>query len=216
MIDFVHSEIEFFLLCITTLFTLINPLGISPILLVMTERFSSEQKKAIAWKGSLTAGMTLIVFAVLGSLIFNFFGITIEAFQIMGGIIFFRSGLRMLEAKVGRSRTTQTEQDESEDHDDIAISPIGIPLIAGPGAITASMLLSSQTPEFYSYGTLIFSIILVLSTVYLILRNGDLIIKGMGYTGMRIIQRIMGLILMVIAVQFEINGIGTVLKQFLQ
>jgi multiple antibiotic resistance protein len=141
---------------------------------------------------------------------------TIEAFQIMGGIIFFRSGLRMLEAKVGRSRTTQIEQDESENHDDIAISPIGIPLIAGPGAITASMLLSSQTPQFYSYGTLIFSIILVLSIVYLILRNGDLIIKRMGYTGMRIVQRIMGLILMVIAVQFEINGIGTVLKQLLQ
>ncbi|MBT3589234.1 MAG: NAAT family transporter [Candidatus Marinimicrobia bacterium] len=216
MIDFIHSELEFFLLCITTLFTLINPLGISPILLVMTERFSPEQKKVIAWKGSLTAGMTLFIFAVLGSLIFNFFGITIEAFQIMGGIIFFRSGLRMLEAKVGRSRTTQIEQDESENHDDIAISPIGIPLIAGPGAITASMLLSSQTPQFYSYGTLIFSIILVLSIVYLILRNGDLIIKRMGYTGMRIVQRIMGLILMVIAVQFEINGIGTVLKQLLQ
>ena len=216
MIDFIHSELEFFLLCITTLFTLINPLGISPILLVMTERFSPEQKKVIAWKGSLTAGMTLFIFAVLGSLIFNFFGITIEAFQIMGGIIFFRSGLRMLEAKVGRSRTTQIEQDESENHDDIAISPIGIPLIAGPGAITASMLLSSQTPQFYSYGTLIFSIILVLSIVYLILRNGDLIIKRMGYTGMRIVQRIMGLILMVIAVQFDINGIGTVLKQLLQ
>ena len=216
MIDFIHSELEFFLLCITTLFTLINPLGISPILLVMTERFSPEQKKVIAWKGSLTAGMTLFIFAVLGSLIFNFFGITIEAFQIMGGIIFFRSGLRMLEAKVGRSRTTQIEQDESENHDDIAISPIGIPLIAVPGAITASMLLSSQTPQFYSYGTLIFSIILVLSIVYLILRNGDLIIKRMGYTGMRIVQRIMGLILMVIAVQFEINGIGTVLKQLLQ
>ena len=216
MIDFIHSELEFFLLCITTLFTLINPLGISPILLFMTERFSPEQKKVIAWKGSLTAGMTLFIFAVLGSLIFNFFGITIEAFQIMGGIIFFRSGLRMLEAKVGRSRTTQIEQDESENHDDIAISPIGIPLIAGPGAITASMLLSSQTPQFYSYGTLIFSIILVLSIVYLILRNGDLIIKRMGYTGMRIVQRIMGLILMVIAVQFEINGIGTVLKQLLQ
>jgi multiple antibiotic resistance protein len=114
----------------------------APFLLVMTERFSKQEKINIAWKGSLTAFITLIIFSMLGSLIFNFFGITIEAFQIMGGILFFRSGLLMLESKIGRSRTTPAEQDESLESDDIAISPIGIPLIAGPGAITASMLLN--------------------------------------------------------------------------
>ncbi len=154
MIDFVHSEIQFFILCLTTFFTLINPIGIAPILLVMTERFSKEEKINIAWKGSLTAFITLIIFSMLGSIIFNIFGITIEAFQIMGGILFFRSGFRMSEAKIGRSRTTPTEREESQESDDLAISPIGIPLIAGPGAITASMLLSSQTPQLYSYATL--------------------------------------------------------------
>ena len=99
------------------------------------------------------------------------------------------------------------EQEESEESDDIAVSPIGIPLIAGPGAITAAMLLSSQTPQLYSYFTLIFSIFFVLSLVYLILRNGNVILKLLGTTGIRIIQRLMGLILMVIAVQFVINGV---------
>lgn len=207
MIDFINSEIQFFLLCLTTFFTLINPIGIAPILLVMTERFSKEEKINIAWTGSLTAFITLIIFSILGSVIFNFFGITIEAFQIMGGILFFRSGLKMVDAKISRSRTTPAEQEESQEIDDIAISPIGIPLIAGPGAITASMLLSSQTPNIYSYGTLSLSIFLVLFVVFLILRNGDYIMNALGTAGMRIIQRLMGLILLVIAVQFVINGV---------
>ena len=208
--NFFQHEIQFFIFCLTTLFTLINPIGISPILIIMTERFSKKEKINIAQKGSLTAFITLILFSLLGSVIFNFFGITIEAFQIMGGILFFRNGLRMLDSKIGRSRTTPAEQEESEESDDIAVSPIGIPLIAGPGAITAAMLLSSQTPQFYSYFTLIFSIFFVLSLVYLILRNGDMILKLLGTTGIRIIQRLMGLILMVIAVQFVINGVASI------
>ena len=212
MINFIHSEIQFFILCLTTFFTLINPIGIAPVLLVMTDRFSKEEKINIAWKGSLTAFITLTIFSILGSVIFNFFGITIEAFQIMGGILFFRSGFRMSEAKIGRSRTTPMEREESQESDDLAISPIGIPLIAGPGAITASMLLSSQTPQLYSYATLGISILLVLGVVYLILRNGGLLVKALGYTGMRVIQRLMGLVLMVIAVQFVINGVMSILS----
>ncbi len=212
MIDFIKSEFQFFILCLTTLFTLINPIGIAPLLMVMTDRFAKSDKISIAKKGSLTAFITLVLFAILGSVIFSFFGITLEAFQIMGGIIFFRNGLRMLEAKIGRSRTTPAEQEESQESDDIAISPIGIPLIAGPGAITATMLLSSQTPYIYSYATLALAIMIVLSFVYLILRNGELIIKVLGTSIMRIIQRLMGLILLVIAVQFVINGTITVIK----
>ena len=118
----------------------------------------------------------------------------------------------MLEAKVGRSRTTPQEETESQESDDIAISPIGIPLIAGPGAITATMLLSSKVPNVHSYISIGLAILLVLSVVYLILRNGDLMINALGVKGMRVIQRLMGLILMVIAVQFVINGVTTVLQ----
>ena len=216
MIDFIQSETQFFIFCLTTLFTLINPIGITPLLVVMTERFSKDERINIAKKGSLTAFTTLILFAILGSFIFNFFGITIEAFQIMGGILFFRNGLRMLDAKVGRSRTTPAEQEESQESDDIAISPIGIPLIAGPGAITATMLLSSQTPQLYSYATIGLSISVVLSFVYLILRNGDVLIRVLGTSIMRIIQRLMGLIILVIAVQFVINGTVSVLKPLIK
>ena len=212
MISFIQSEIQFFIFCLTTFFTLINPIGIAPILIVMTDRFPKNSKINIAKKGTLTAFFTLILFSILGSMIFSFFGITIEAFQIMGGILFFRNGMRMLDSKIGRSRTTPAEQEESLESDDIAFSPIGIPLIAGPGAITATMLLSSQTPKIYSYLTLFMSIFIVLFVVYIILRNGDYLLNVLGTTGMRIIQRLMGLILMVIAVQFVINGIISTLK----
>ena len=215
MIAFIQSETQFFILCLTTLFTLINPIGIAPLLVVMTERFSKDERVKIAKKGSATALITLLLFAILGSLIFSFFGITLEAFQIMGGILFFRNGLRMLDAKVGRSRTTPAEQEESQESDDIAISPIGIPLIAGPGAITATMLLSSQTPQVYSYLTLGISIMIVLTFVYIILRNGDVLMRVLGTSIMRIIQRLMGLILLVIAVQFVINGTISVIKPLL-
>ena len=215
MIDFIQSETQFFVFCLTTLFTLINPIGIAPLLVVMTERFSKEDRVKIAKKGSATALVTLMLFAILGSVIFSFFGITIEAFQIMGGILFFRNGLKMLDAKVGRSRTTPAEQEESQESEDIAISPIGIPLIAGPGAITATMLLSSQTPQIYSYVTLGLSIMIVLAFVYVILRNGDVLIRVLGTSIMRIIQRLMGLILLVIAVQFVINGTVSVIRPIL-
>ena len=215
MIDFIQSETQFFILCLTTLFTLINPIGIAPLLMMMTERFSKDEKVEIVKKGSATALITLLLFANLGSLIFSFFGITLEAFQIMGGILFFRNGLRMLDAKVGRSRTTPAEQEESQESDDIAISPIGIPLIAGPGAITATMQLSSQTPQIYSYLTLGLSIMIVLTFVYVILRNGDVLMRVLGTSIMRIIQRLMGLILLVIAVQFVINGTISVFKPLL-
>lgn len=212
MFDLIKSEAQFFIFCLTTLFTLINPIGLSPLLIVMTERFSKKEKIEIAKKGSLTAFYTLIMFSLLGSIIFKFFGITLEAFQIMGGILFFRNGLRMLEANIGRSRTTPAEQEESLESEDIAITPIGIPLIAGPGAITAAMLLSSQTPQLYSYATVVLSLFLVLFLVYIILRNGDILISVLGTTGMRVIQRLMGLILLVIAVQFIINGTVAVIK----
>ena len=213
MTGFINTEIQFLVLCLSTMFTLVNPLGITPIFVVMTERFSKTDRVQIAKKGIITGTIILVVFTFLGSIIFNLYGITIEAFQIMGGILFFRSGLRMLEAQVGRSRSTESEREEIKDADEIAISPIGVPLITGPGAITGVMLLSGQTPSNYSIGTLLIAVLITMTVFYYILRAGDGLGKRIGVTGMRVIQRIMGLILMVIAVQFVINGIETIINR---
>ena len=213
--EFFQYEIQFFIFCLTTLFTLINPIGISPILIIMTERFSEKEKINIAKKGSLTAFITLILFSLVGSVIFNFFGITIEAFQIMGGVIFFRSGMRMLDAKVGRSRTTESEREEFKDTDEIAISPIGVPLITGPGAITGVVILSGKAPTNFSVLVLLFSVIISMFIFYFILKAGNYIGQKIGIAGMRVIERMMGLILMVIAVQFIINGIETIANRII-
>jgi multiple antibiotic resistance protein len=215
MFNIFNIEIDFLILCLSTLFSLVNPLGITPVFLAMTEGYSKQDRVLIAKRGVFTGTTTLIVFAFLGSIIFSFFGITIEAFQIMGGIIFFRSGLHMLDAKVGRTRTTAKEQEEFITANEIAYTPIGVPLITGPGAITGAMLLSAQTNSTVSFGTLIFSILLVMISVLLIFIGGEKLSRRIGVTGMRIIQRIMGLILMVIAVQFVINGVSVVLKNLL-
>ena len=103
---------EYFILCISTLFSLINPIGFLPIFLSLTEKYSKEERNKVLKSGVLTALSTLIIFALLGVTIFNFFGITVEAFQIMGGFIFFKTGQRMLEGNIGKTRTSPKE-DES-------------------------------------------------------------------------------------------------------
>jgi len=213
MQNFLNIELQYLLLCLSTLFALVNPLGITPIFVAMTEKYSQEDQIKIAKKGVITGTLVLLVFTFLGSIIFQLYGITIEAFQIMGGIIFFRSGLRMLDAKVGRSRTTESEREEFKESDEIAISPIGIPLITGPGAITGVLILTGKMPTDLSFGVLLASVLITMSIFYVILRAGNHLGKKIGLTGMRVIERMMGLILMVIAVQFVINGVETIINR---
>ena len=215
MSNFLNIELQYLIFCLSTLFAVINPLGITPIFVAMTEKYDSETRSKIARKGIITGSMILIVFTLLGSIIFQFYGITIEAFQIMGGVIFFRSGMRMLDAKVGRSRTTESEREEFKDTDEIAISPIGVPLIPGPGAITGVVILSGKAPTNFSVLVLLFSVIISMFIFYFILKAGNYIGQKIGIAGMRVIERMMGLILMVIAVQFIINGIETIANRII-
>jgi len=127
--------------------------------------------------------------------------------MIAGGILFFRSSIDMIEAKVPRSSSTPKETEEAEGKDEIGVTPIGIPLIAGPGAITSVMLLSSQTSNLMDQLILHFTIIITLIITFIILMLSKKISKVIGTTGIRIIQRIMGLVLLVISIQFIINGI---------
>lgn len=215
MSNFINIELQYLVFCLSTLFAVINPLGITPIFVAMTEKYDSETRSKIARKGIITGSMILIVFTLLGSIIFQFYGITVEAFQIMGGVVFFRSGMRMLDAKVGRSRTTESEREEFKDTDEIAISPIGVPLITGPGAITGVVILSGKAPTNFSVLVLLFSVIISMLIFYFILKAGNYIGQKIGIAGMRVIERMMGLILMVIAVQFIINGIETIANRII-
>ena len=192
----------------------------APLFLVLTERFDLKERIRIARKGTFTASVILIIFALAGTYIFKFYSLTIDAFRIMGGIIFFRTGLRMLEAKISRGRSTPKETEEGLESNDIAVSPIGTPVIAGPGAITASMILSGQAYNVIDYGILVFTILFTMTLTFFVFRGADRLSKKLGTTGLRIIQRIMGILLMVIAVQFVINGVTptvvTIIKNVIQ
>ena len=202
---------EFILLCFSTLFTLVNPIGIAPIYLTLTERLSENHKKSIAKKGPLTGFIVLVIFAYLGRYIFAIYSISIDAFRIMGGIIFFRSGLKMLDSITPRTRITPSETEESLEQEDIAISPIGIPIVTGPGAITAAMILAGQANTVAEQLILLIAISIVLLITYIIFLTSPKIFKKLGHSGARLIQKLMGIILMVIAVQFVIDGFSNVI-----
>ena len=214
MIDFIQSETQFFVFCLTTLFTLINPIGILPIVLSITEGSNNKEYYKIITKAILFSLIILMLFAFMGRLIFSFYGITIHAFKIAGGILFLRIGINMLEAKISRTKSTPKESQEAINNNDMALTTIGIPIIAGPGAITSVMILASETTLFFHKIIFYLNIFLTLLITFILLIIGKRITEKLGTTGLRVIERIMGMILMVVAVQFIIEGLSVVIKSF--
>ena len=198
---------DFLLLSITSLITLINPIGIIPTYIGLLGDYDPQEHKNITYRAILCAFIVLMTFSIMGNLIFNFFGITMDAFRIVGGILFMRIGLDMVESKISRTKSTPKEQKEAETKDEIAYSPLGVPLIAGPGAITSVMILSNQVNSINEKILFTLSIVICMILTYIALIMGNTLSKKIGTTGIRIIQRLMGIILMVIAIQFIIEGL---------
>ncbi|MDB4126231.1 MarC family protein [Candidatus Marinimicrobia bacterium] len=198
---------EFFMLCFSSLFALINPIGLVPIFLSITENYNRKERDIIAIKAVIFSFFILILFSFIGEFIFSFYNITVDGFRIAGGILLFKISLDMLESKRSRTRTTPVEQKEAEQKDEIAYSPLGIPLIAGPGAIASIMILSSETNSYIDSITLLISLSLVLFMTFFIFKISKMLSKNFGKSGLRIMQRIMGLILMTISIEFILKGI---------
>tara|TARA_Y100001935_G_scaffold61928_1_gene51896 strand:- start:985 stop:1620 length:636 start_codon:yes stop_codon:yes gene_type:complete len=198
---------DFLLLSITSLIALINPIGIIPTYIGLLGDYDPQEHKNITYRAILCAFIVLMTFSIMGNLIFNFFGITMDAFRIVGGILFMRIGLDMVESKISRTKSTPKEQKEAETKDEIAYSPLGVPLIAGPGAITSVMILSNQVNSINEKILFTLSIVICMILTYIALIMGNTLSKKIGTTGIRIIQRLMGIILMVIAIQFIIEGL---------
>ena len=148
----------------------------------------------------------------MGKLIFSFYGITVYAFKIAGGILFLRIGINMVEVTMSRTKSTPKESEEAANNEDIALTPIGIPLIAGPGAITSVMILSAQATTFTHKLIFYLNIVLTLFITFILLKIAKKLTKILGTTGLRVIERIMGMILMVVAIQFIIDGLNEIFK----
>jgi multiple antibiotic resistance protein len=202
------------LLYFTSFFTLMNPIGTMPVFLTMTSDLTKAQRRNTALKAVLTAGFALVLFAFLGRYLFDFFGISVSGLKVVGGIMFFIIGYDMLNARI--SRMKMTEEDAEKYADDISITPLGIPMIAGPGAITNAIVLMGDANSYTSKAMVIFSIVLVLIIVLLVFIGAVGITKFIGDKGNKIMMKLMGLIVMVIAVEFFFSGITPYLQAILK
>lgn len=205
------------LLYFTSFFTLINPLGAVPVFLGLTEDMSKKEQRSTATKAIIAAFLTLIIFAFLGKYLFEFFNISIAGLKVVGSFIFFIMGYDMLNSKIGRLKTTDGKEDQSDPDavGDIALTPLGIPLLAGPGSITNAMVLMSESHTWIDKGLVIVSIILVSVISLLILRSSSAILRILGKQGTKVMTKLMGLILMIIAVEFFFSGVTPFVKAML-
>ncbi|MBS1271783.1 MAG: hypothetical protein MAGBODY4_00915 [Candidatus Marinimicrobia bacterium] len=210
------APLPFFIFALSSLFTLVNPVGIAPLYLGMTEHYDEHRKTVAARRGVLTAFALMVIFAITGNLIFKFFGITINAFRIAGGLLFFRIGLDMMQARLSRTKHSRKEDSEALTREDVGIIPLGVPVICGPGALTSTMILSGESDSLLTLGIVILAIIVTLIATYIVLRTAPKLSALLGNSGMRIISRIMGLIVMVIAVQFIIDGVKPILTEIIR
>jgi multiple antibiotic resistance protein len=207
------ETISFGLLCITSLFTLINPLGTMPVFMSMTAELSVAERNKTAKKASIVSLITIIGFAFTGQLLFKFFGISVNSFRVVGGVIFFIMGMDMLQARLGQ---VKIKDDEVKNYiTDISITPLAIPMICGPGAITNAIVLMEDATSFPKKIILIFSIVLIMFLTYVILYSSSRLIKLLGQTGINVMMRIMGLIVMVIAVEFFFSGLKPIIVDIL-
>lgn len=204
--------IEFGIIVFTSFFTLINPLGVMPVFMSMTGDFDSKRRNRVALKAVLVALVTLLLFAFTGQLIFKFFSITVDSLRVVGGIIFFMMGYDMLQARLVRVKMDAPEEIKSY-ASDIAITPLAIPIISGPGAITNAIVLWEDASTLMLKLVLLGVMVFVLLLTLLLLIGAGKIIPMLGETGNKVMMRIMGLIVMVIAVEFFFAGLGPLIER---
>ncbi len=185
-------------------------MGIMPVFLTMTSELSKKERRLTAIKAVVTATLVLIMFAFLGEYLFNFFGISVAGLKVVGGVLFFIMGYDMLNAKLSRMKIR--EEDVEAYVDDISITPLGIPMIAGPGAITNAIVLMGESNNWSESGLVLVSIILVAAVLLAVLIGAVGITRFLGDKGNKIMMKLMGLIVMVLAVEFFFDGI----KPYLQ
>jgi multiple antibiotic resistance protein len=210
------TYVKFSVLALSSIFFLVDPFAAIPSFIAITSGVDAKRRRRMAIKASLTCFIVLTSFAVAGRLIFRMFGITLPAFEIAGGLILLLIGIDMLEAKRSPTQEASEETQEGAAKEDAGIVPLGIPMLAGPGAISSVMVLVGSAPTGWQMFAIISAIAVTAVASYGVLNGADRLRRVLGETGIRILVRIMGLLLMALAVQFFVNGLtdlGVIAKQ---
>ncbi len=200
--------VRFSVLALSSIFFLVDPLAAIPSFLAITLGANPERRRRMARKGALTCFIVLTTFAVCGQLIFRLFGITLPAFEIAGGVILLLIGLDMLQAKRSATQEASGDTEEGAAKEDAGIVPIGIPMLAGPGSISTVMVLVGQVPSIWRWemGAILGSITVTSLVSYWVLAGAGRVLKVLGETGIRVLVRVMGLLLVALAMQYFVNG----------
>jgi len=201
----------FGLLCFVSLFAVVEPLGLIPIFIGMTSGMAPTAQRMVARRACLVAFLTLFIFALLGQLIFRFFGISVDSMKVVGGIIFFLIGYEMLQAQ--HTRTAFDKDRNPEADGDVALTPLGIPMIAGPGAITNVIVRWNEADSVAKQGALLASILAVMLLTLVLLLGARRVARFLGESGNRVLLRLMGLITMVIAVELFFGGLTPIVQR---
>jgi multiple antibiotic resistance protein len=202
---------QFALVTLTSVLFIVDPIAVIPTYLVITQDQTRDQRAVTARRACIAATLILVGFALAGTLIFRIFGITIEAFRIAGGLILWVVAMDMLHGE-RRTQESRPEIAEGRVKDDVAVTPLAMPMLAGPGAISTIMVLAGQARTVPQKIVVHGSILITLLLSWIVLRLGDRVVMKMGQTGIRVMTRIMGLLLAAIAVQFVLTGIRDALK----
>lgn len=206
----IEKILEFTLISVSSIFFIVDPFATIPAFVVMTEDDSAAKRLRMARQAAWTCFLVLTAFAFAGSLIFKAFSITLPAFKIAGGLLLFLVAVDMLQARRSGTQESAEEREAASDKEEVGISPIGIPMLAGPGAISTVMVLMGQSKHWWQ-AIPVFSAIAVTATAsYFILAGANRVRGVLGEIGIRVLGRLMGLVLVAIAVQFVLNGLADV------
>ncbi|HTW76981.1 MAG TPA: MarC family protein [Thermoplasmata archaeon] len=203
------SDLTFYLAIVATLFAIVDPIGTLPFYVALTQGFTAEDRAVIVQRSVLVVAGVLAVFALVGRFLFQLFGFTLYAFEIAGGVLLFFVAFDMLRGEITRVRLTPEDREEAiARRDELSVVPLGIPLLAGPGAISTVMIFEGNAPNTLLAVLATFVAIGVTCVLtFVILRYGPRILSAIGRVGIMAMTRVLGLILAAVGVQFVIDGI---------
>jgi len=211
-------NLEFAISAFAAVFAIVNPLGNIPFFYAVTEDFTPEQKHHVVVKTCLVTIVVLFLFALFGQAIFSVYGITIPSFKIAGGLLLFSIAFSMLQGQRSKTKLTDEEKEDALQRESVGIVPLGIPMFAGPGAITTVMILvsdaSASSDQVLELLAVSVAILLTVAISYITLTYSDQVFKLMGRSGAMAFSRIIGLLLAAVAVNFVLSGISGAIVQF--
>ncbi|MCB0351005.1 MAG: NAAT family transporter [Bdellovibrionales bacterium] len=206
----------YFSLALTSLITIVNPLGTIPFYSSLTEGAEATVTRAVALRASLAAFAAMLFFAISGKFLFDFFNVSIDSLRVVGGVLFFITGYDMLQGKDARTKLlTASEKMSLQDVNIKAITPLAIPLICGPGTITVMTVMMQESSSLLQRALLFIAAALVSLLTYFTLLGSKRITLVIGESGQKVFFRLMGLILMMISVEFFFTGIKPYIKSML-